>query len=95
MASGLDDDEVVVGGVDDLAAAAYASFRSSGTRSVLLLVVITCLSTGTGPDITPLSDEEITLICRISPELSGDDHYDEKLAFKDQSTNHYHSDQRH
>ena len=32
MASGLDDDEVVVGGVDDLAAAAYASFRSSGTR---------------------------------------------------------------
>ena len=32
MASGLDNDQVVGGGVDDLAAAAYASSRSSGTR---------------------------------------------------------------
>ena len=92
MASGLDDDEVVVGGVDDLAAAAaYVSSRSSGTRlhwSLLIGVgarsrnlLIHWDGTGYHTSPLPLSDEEITLICRISPELSGDDHYDVKSAF--------------
>jgi len=57
MASGLDNDQVVGGGVDDLAAAAYASSRSSGTRlhwSLLIGVAARSRNTGTGPDITHL-----------------------------------------
>ena len=44
MAAGLDDDEVVVGGVDDLAVAAYVSSSSSGTRLhwSLLIGVAAC-----------------------------------------------------
>ena len=104
MASVLDDDEVVVGDVDDLAAAACMSSHSSGKWLYWSLLIgvaprsrnllIHWDGTGYHTSPLPLSDEEITLICRISPELSGDNHYDVKLAFKDQSTNHYHSDRR-
>jgi len=59
------------------------SFSSAINRhSIVGKCVLVVISTGYHTSPLPLSDEEITLICRISPELSGDDHYDVNWLLK-------------